>query len=185
MSDQPSQLQRLIAERLGVLPSFFCTAASAPGLIDRLRDFARSAYFDSPLPSLFKERLFVHLSRFCEVRYCIVRHVGFLTGHGNPAGDPDCPPQTIDQILVLLRRPVPNETAFADAVHKLLETEPTTGMPAPETQHEADLFDLLTLIFLEPRQSLPARRAVGRAFGDANLEILIAFLVVPTAGGPS
>jgi signal transduction histidine kinase len=176
MSDQPSELQRLIVERLGVLPNFFCTAASAPGLIDRLWDFARSAYIDSPLPSLFKERLFVHLSRFCEVRYCIVRHVGFLIGHGHPAGDPDCPPQTIDQVVALLRRPVPGEPAFADAVHRLLEAEPTTEMPAPQTQREADLFDVLVLIFLEPRQSLPARRAVGAAFGDAALEMLIAFL---------
>lgn len=176
MSDQRSELRRLITERLGVLPNFFCTATAAPGLIDRLWDFARSAYIDSPLPSLFKERLFVHLSRFCEVRYCIVRHVGFLIGHGHPAGDPDCPPQTIDQVVALLRRPVPEETAFADAVRRLQEAEPTTAMPTAETQREADLFDVLSLIFLEPRQSLPARRAVGRAFGDASLEMLIAFL---------
>jgi len=44
-----------------------------PGLIDELWAFAKSAYLDSPLPSLFKERLFVYLSRFCAVRYCIVR----------------------------------------------------------------------------------------------------------------
>jgi hypothetical protein len=176
MSDQRSQLQCLIAERLGVLPNFFCTAGSAPGLIDRLWDFAKSAYFDSPLPSLFKERLFVHLSRFCEVRYCIVRHVGFLIGHGHPAGDPECPPQTIDQVVALLRRPVPDETALANATHRLLETKPTTEMPAAETQREADLFDALSLIFLEPQQSMPARHAVGRAFGDASLEMLIAFL---------
>ena len=128
--DQRSELLRLISERLGVLPNFFRTAASAPGLIDRLWDFARSAYFDSPLTSLFKERLFVHLSRFCEVRYCIVRHVGFLIGHGNPAGDPDCPPQTIEQVVALLRRPVPGETAFEDAVRRLLEAEPTTRVGA-------------------------------------------------------
>ncbi len=176
MSDQRSQLQRLIAERLGVLPNFFCTGSSAPGLIDRLWDFARSAYLDSPLPSVFKERLFVQLSRFCEVRYCIVRHVGFLIGHGYPAGDPDCSPQAIDQVVALLRRPVPGEAAFAEALHRLLEAEPTTEMPAVETQREADLFDILTLIFLEPRQSLAARRAVSQAFGDASLEILIAFL---------
>ena len=176
MSDQRSQLQRLIVERLGVLPNFFCTGASSPGVIDRLWDYARSAYLDSPLPSLFKERLFVHLSRFCEVRYCIVRHVGFLIGHGYPAGDPDCPPQTIDQIVALLSRPVPDEAAFANAIHRLQEAEPTTGMPAAETQSEADLFDALSLIFLEPRQSLPARRAVGQAFGVASLEVLIAFL---------
>ena len=61
-------------------------------------------------------------------------------------------------------------------MHRLQEAEPTTGMPAAETQREADLFDVLSLIFLEPRQSLPARRAVGQAFGDASLEMLIAFL---------
>jgi signal transduction histidine kinase len=176
MSDQRSQLQRLIAERLGVLLNFFCTGSSAPGLIDRLWDFAKSAYLDSPLPSMFKERLFVQLSRFCEVRYCIVRHVGFLIGLGYPAGDPDCPPQAIDQIVALLRRPVPGEAASAAALNRLLDAEPTTGMPAAETQREADLFDILILIFLEPRQSLAARQAVSHAFGDASLEMLIAFL---------
>src|ERR1700722_12449113 len=124
VSAERSQLLGLIAERLGVLPNFFRTAASAPGLIDRLWDFARSAYFDSPLPSLFKERLFVQISRFCEVRYCIVSHVGFLVGNGHPAGDADCPPQTIDQVVALLRRPVPGEAAFADAQRTLQRTKP-------------------------------------------------------------
>src|SRR5580700_3891290 len=49
-------------------------------------------------------------------------------------------------------------------------------MPTAETQREVDLFDVLTLIFLEPRELLPARQAVDRAFGGANLEMLIAFL---------
>lgn len=35
---------------------------------------------DNPMPAVFKERLFVWLSRFCPMRYCIVRHVGFLLG---------------------------------------------------------------------------------------------------------
>ncbi len=49
----------------------------------------------------------MYLSRFCEVRYCIARHVGFLTGLGYPAGDSSCPPQTVEFILPLLRRPLP------------------------------------------------------------------------------
>jgi hypothetical protein len=53
----------------------------APEIVERLWDFAKSAYLDSPIPSLFKERLFVFLSRFCQVRYCIVRHCGFLVGY--------------------------------------------------------------------------------------------------------
>ena len=72
------RFRREVADRFGVLPNFFCTAEAAPGLLEELSKFAKSAYLDSPLPSLFNERLFVHLSRFCEIRYCIVRHVGFL-----------------------------------------------------------------------------------------------------------
>ena len=70
MADQAPELRvntpfrREVADRFGVLPNFFCSADAAPGLIEELWKFARSAYLDSPLPSLFKERLFVHLSRF-------------------------------------------------------------------------------------------------------------------------
>src|SRR5579859_2777408 len=92
-----------VAERFGVLPNFFCTAEAAPGLIERLWDFAKSAYLDNPLPSLFNERLFIHLSRFCVVRYCIVRHVGFLVGQGRPAGDGSVAPETVDEVIALLR----------------------------------------------------------------------------------
>ena len=81
------RFKREVADRFGVLPNFFCSADAAPGLVEELWKFAKSAYLDSPLPSVFKERLFVHLSRFCEIRYCIVRHVGFLIGQGRPAGD--------------------------------------------------------------------------------------------------
>ena len=38
---------------------------------DEFLGFVRFAYLDNPLPSLFKERLFVYLSRSCIVRYCI------------------------------------------------------------------------------------------------------------------
>jgi hypothetical protein len=71
---------------------------------------------DSPLPSLFKERLFVHLSRFCEVRYCIVRHVGFLIGQGRPAGDASADVETIEQVIEMLRRPLPADEAALAAI---------------------------------------------------------------------
>src|SRR5215510_5969798 len=101
-----------VADRFGVLPNFFCSAPAAPCPIEELWTFAKSAYLDSPLPSLFKERLFVHLSRFCEVRYSIVRHVGFLIGEGRPAGDATARPHSLEQALRLLRRPVPDAAAL-------------------------------------------------------------------------
>lgn len=63
-----------VRERLGVLPNFFRQAPGTGPLLAGLWAFTQAAYLDCPLPSLFKERLFVHLSRFCEVRYCVIRH---------------------------------------------------------------------------------------------------------------
>ena len=77
-------------------------------MIQELWSFAKAAYLDNPLPSAFKERLFVHLSRFCEVRYCVIRHVGFLVGCGNASGDASLPPHSVKQALALLSRPVPS-----------------------------------------------------------------------------
>jgi hypothetical protein len=110
------RFRREVTDRFGVLPSFFCSAEAAPGLAEELWKFAKSAYLDSPLPSLFKERLFVHLSRFCEVRYCIIRHVGFLIGQGRPAGDADAASETVDQVIEMLRRPLPEGPAFTEVL---------------------------------------------------------------------
>ena len=86
-----SPFEQNVRSRFGLLPNFFASAPDAPEIVERLWDFAKSAYIDNPIPSLFKERLFVCLSRYCEVRYCIVRHCAFLVGHGHSAGDPSAP----------------------------------------------------------------------------------------------
>ena len=104
MPQTRSQLESGILERFGVLPNFFRLTTDDPKITENLWGFAQFAYLDNPLPSLLKERLFVYLSLFCEVRYCIARHLGFLVGLGRPAGDPQCLPQSVDEVLPLLRR---------------------------------------------------------------------------------
>jgi signal transduction histidine kinase/ActR/RegA family two-component response regulator len=170
------RFRREVADRFGVLPNFFCSADAAPGLIEELWKFAKSAYLDSPLPSLFKERLFVHLSRFCEIRYCIVRHVGFLIGHGRPAGDADAAPETVEQVIEMLRRPLPEGAGMMHVIERLERTSPGGPLPAPRTELEHDLFDALTIMFLSPRDSGHARIAVRSAVGDATFELLVAYL---------
>jgi PAS domain S-box-containing protein len=165
-----------VTSRFGVLPNFFCSAPSAQMLVEQLWEFAKAGYLESPLPSLFKERLFVHLSRFCEVRYCIVRHVGFLIGEGRPAGDPTVTPQTVEQVLALLQRPVPDATQLAQCLARLEVYQHPVEIPDPGAQLEGDLFDALTIIFLEPRHAERARHAVTGAFGEFRFEILTAFL---------
>jgi len=165
-----------VRSRFGVLPNFFCTAATAPGLIEELWGFAKSAYLDSPLPSLFKERLFVHLSRFCDIRYCIVRHVGFLVGEGRPAGDASVRPETIAQAIALLSRPVPDATRLDDSLVLLERLTSPVGIPEPEAELEGALFDVLTILFIRPRGADRARYAIAHAVGESTFEILTAFL---------
>jgi len=168
--------EREVSRRFGVMPNFFCSASAAPGLIEELWAFAKSAFLDNPLPSLFKERLFVHLSRFCEVRYCIIRHVGFLIGKGWPAGDPKARPQTIQQVITLLQRPLPDAKALAGVFDRLESHEQPMDIPVAGTQAEHDLFDALTVMFLEPVRWERAREGVRRAVGDGRFELLTAFL---------
>ena len=80
-------LEKTIADRFGCLPNFFRLASSDPQIAVNLWGFAQFAYLDNPLPSLFKERLFVYLSRFCEIRYCIARHLGYTVISDNHIGD--------------------------------------------------------------------------------------------------
>src|SRR6202158_1862583 len=87
------ELGRRVSDRLGVLPNFFRLAPETPEITEKLWGFAQVAYLDNPLPSVFKERLFVYLSRFCAVRYCIARHCAFLLGYGHPCGGPTALPQ--------------------------------------------------------------------------------------------
>jgi hypothetical protein len=96
-----------VTSRFGLVPNFFASAPDAPEIIERLWEFAKAGYLDNPIPSLFKERLFVYLSRFCEVRYCIVRHCAFLVGRGHSSGDPGVEVQTVEQAIKLLKTAPP------------------------------------------------------------------------------
>ncbi len=79
-SNSYSSIDQNVVARFGRSPNFFRLAAADPRITANLWGFAQFAYLDNPLPSLFKERLFVYLSRFCEIRYCVTRHLGFLVG---------------------------------------------------------------------------------------------------------
>src|SRR6185295_1065291 len=60
-SPTTTSLQAEVKDRLGVLPNFFCLGEDAPEITTNLWGFAQFGYLDNPLPSVFKERLFVYL----------------------------------------------------------------------------------------------------------------------------
>ncbi|HEY6619197.1 MAG TPA: hybrid sensor histidine kinase/response regulator [Steroidobacteraceae bacterium] len=163
-----------VAGRFGILPNFFRSARAAPELLEQLWGFARAGYLDNPMPSVLKERLFVWLSRFCPVRYCIVRHVGFLLGnkHGRAAGDANVQPQTFAEVIALLRRSSPWTRDMA-LVYASLEAGPSAleSWPSTGSDMEDAIFACAAVMFIEPARSDLARRAVIRTLGLRNYEL--------------
>lgn len=172
----PTPFQREVASRFGLVPNFFVSAPDAPEIVERLWSFAVSAYFDNPIPSLFKERLFVYVSRFCEVRYCIIRHCAFLLGYGHAGGDPQVRAQTVQQAVRLLSRPTPWERGTDTVAQTLEASPPCTDWPEPESDLEDQLFSAATLVFVEGRRSERPRAALRHVLGGRRYEHLLGLL---------
>jgi PAS domain S-box-containing protein len=77
-----TQIKQEIIERLGFFPAFFAPAIATPQVLLSLWQQTWSTYVNNPLPALFKEKLFVYVSRYCSIPYftichsCILRSLG-------------------------------------------------------------------------------------------------------------
>ena len=162
--------------------SVFCRISSVSRprtreITANLWGFARFAYLDSPLPSLFKERLFVYLSRFCEVRYCIVRHLGFLVGLGRPSGDEHSVVQTVEEALRLLRRRLARGKDAEPHISRCAAVDaPLAELPPPDSELEESIFTCAAHAFLQTPDAPQCLAALKRAFGEARFEHLMVFL---------
>jgi PAS domain S-box-containing protein len=176
-SNAAQELQRRVNERFGVLPNFFRLSPETPEITEKLWGFAEAAYLDNPLPSVFKERLFVYLSRFCAVRYCIARHTGFLVGLGRPAGDKGARAQSIVDAVKLLRRSLPRGPEL-NARLSLCSTcpAPLAEMPTADTLMEDGLFALVSHVFLQTADAPECLAALERLLGAVRLQYLLLFL---------
>jgi PAS domain S-box-containing protein len=173
----PTDLQRRVKDRFGVLPNFFRLSPETPEITEKLWGFAQAAYLDSPLPSLFKERLFVFLSRFCAVRYCIARHAGFLVGLGRASGDKDARAEEIVDVVKLLRRPFPRGPELESHLSFCSNCPaPLLEMPAADTQLEDGLFSLAGHVFLQTADAQACLDALERLLGSIRLQYVLLFL---------
>jgi PAS domain S-box-containing protein len=171
------ELQRRVSERFGVLPNFFRLSPETPEITEKLWGFAQAAYLDNPLPSVFKERLFVQLSRFCAVRYCIARHTGFLIGLGRPAGDKDAQAASGTEVVKLLRRPLPRGPELRSRLLYCSQCPaPLVDMPAADTQLEDGIFSLASHVFLQTADAAECLDALDRLLGTVRLQYLLLFL---------
>jgi PAS domain S-box-containing protein len=166
-----------VRQRFGLVPNFFRLASDNPEITENLWGFARFGYLDNPLPSLFKERLFVWLSRFCKVRYCIARHAGFLLGLGHAAGDADSLPHSIDDVLHLLKRHVPRAAELRVHIERCASLRhPLAEMPVLDSDLEWSIFACATHVFLQSSAEADCLGALHRALGPSRMEHLLVLL---------
>ena len=162
---------------------FSPTSFDSPRTIRRSQticgDLLQFAYLDNPLPSLLKERLFVYLSLFCDVRYCVARHLGFLVGLGRPAGDTQCLPQSVDEVLPLLRGNLPFNSDLDQHLALCEELGMGTFPPKPDSAQERAIFACAAHVFLGTRDASRALHALKCVIDPKTLEqtkLLLTFI---------
>lgn len=173
------EFEQEIQGRLGLVPSLYLSAPAAPEVLQRFWIEGVEAYLDNPLPSLFKERLVVYLSRLCSARYCLVRHAGYLLGgeHGCPAGDPEAALHTVPQLIALLRMPPPDAAHLQAALELLLATPAAlASLPAAGDPLEQATFIACGAVFRDPARSQAARDAIAHLMGRQLSEQLFALM---------
>jgi hypothetical protein len=175
-ASEHSAFPEQVARRFRLVPNFFVSAPDAPEIVEKLWVFAGDAYLDNPIPTLFKERLFVFLSRFCPIRYCIMRHCGFLVGYGQAAGDPAAQMQSIEQVVKLLQTPPPWRRELEPIYSSLESMNRPVDWPAPGTELEDRLFAVCTMIFVDPLKSERALNVLRHALGGQRCEYVLALL---------
>ncbi|PWT99280.1 MAG: hypothetical protein C5B52_10870 [Bacteroidetes bacterium] len=165
-----------IKSQIGVVPDFFKLPQNKPETPDALWGFAVSAYLDNPLPPLFKERLFVYLSRFCEAKYSITRHLGFLIGLGHAAGESSIPPQSIKEVMTLLERNLHRDQNMATINKVLLDMPALANLPQEETELEDAIFACTTHVFLQTEEAANCLNVLKHVLDDSTFQYLLVFL---------
>lgn len=166
-----------IAERFGLVPSFFMMARAEPPIVEAMLGLVEFAYFDSPLPPLFKERLFTYVSRFCRVPYCMARHCAFLLGCGNVAGDPKADGISVAEAVALLRTPFP-DAERRDALRGILRAAASDIDQWPDSRSDLGeaIFFAAAVAFVMPREHKPLLAQLERVLGARRFNYLMLFL---------
>lgn len=165
-------LSETVAKRLGARCNIYRASAEAPEAAAALWRFAESAYLDNPLPFLFKERLFVYLSRFCSARYCIARHVGCLSDFGGTSGNTSLHRQPPSEIIKLLRKPLAQGETLDRSLRCLEVWGFQTCVPDPGTPEESGIFACAAHIYLQTRDSARCQHVLQRSLEFPTIERL-------------
>ncbi len=153
-----------IESRLGFFPPFFEAALDRPIILANLWHQTCTAYLDSPLPALFKEKLAVLLARYCPVPYCLVCHSYSLLPLGLTA------PEVLKVVDI---NPASPEELFR--VTRELAGQSWAGWPEPGSPREEVVFQISLAIFLH-QDTCGAQAALRAVLQPEHYDYLTLFI---------
>jgi signal transduction histidine kinase len=161
------QLESEVTKQLGFLPSFLLPAIETPEIFTSLFQQTLLAYINNPLPALFKEKLFVNLSRYCEIDYFTICHSCTLRSLG----------MTGQEVLILKNIKIPQTEADLEADLQLLERQLVYRTDwESNSEVETSLLRCSILIFLQPSATANFALKLQQLLGAFNYNYLIVFL---------
>lgn len=160
------EIQTEIEGKLGFLPSFFLPALETPEVLESLWRQTLAAEFDNPLPALFRESVFSHLSQYCSVSYSLVCHCCALHALGKNA----------EEILKRLEGEILSEGEVL--LFLSFEKSPIKSWPDPGSRLWEALFAASVRIFLKSVHSSRYRKELRRLLGPlyAHLTVFLSFI---------
>lgn len=164
------EIRKEIEARLGFFPPFYAPAEDIPQVLENLWQQTLQAYLDSPLPVLFREKLFAYLSRYCAVPYCLVCHSCALRPLGMKASE----------VLALLESLPPAHGAVDEALARMEASgKAPCAWPEPGSALEEDLFRCCAFLFTQQVQAERCQEGVRRLLGPvlhAHLTLFLAYV---------
>jgi len=156
-----------IIKQLGYFPAFLIPAINSSLIYQSLVQQTLFAYINNPLPTQFKEKLFIVLSRYFGISYFTICHSCTLRSLGISATD----------ILALERLSVPqSELNVAEDMRMLQQQSDREIDWYSNPELEAALLRCSSLIFLHPEQTADLSAVLQKLLGTVYYHYLVVFL---------
>ena len=167
ITSNQKQITEKIIDRLGFFPSFLVSAIETPSILESLWEQTLSSYINNPLPELFKEKLFVFVSRYCLSPYFVICHSCTLRSLGVNA----------KEILELHKLPSPHQEKDIQLDLQNLDRQPQLCYCWQNNSRlERSILRCAALLFTQPSQAKLSSQKLREFLGAVKYNHLIALL---------
>ncbi|MBI4243220.1 MAG: PAS domain S-box protein [Planctomycetes bacterium] len=155
-----------IVTRFGFMPPFFESFFHDLALLKDIWQQTVTVYLDSPIPGLFKEKLYTYLSRFCLAPYCLICHSCVLYKLGMKG----------DHIFKMLSVPPPKSSELSELIEKIKLTPSISSWKEIDSEMEMTIIRLCTHIYIKGNYTPIILPQLRRLLGDSNHNFLVSLM---------